>query len=82
VPVPFSIYRGTLFLGVLTAIRYDENFKIYFERLKARGKHTTCTQIAIMRKMIVIAHSLYKNDTIYNKGFYRTTYSNQELKCS
>lgn len=76
------IYRGTLFLGVLTAIRYDQNFKIYFERLKAKGKHTTCAQIAVMRKMIVIAHSLYKNDTIYNKEFYRTTYSNQEIKCS
>lgn len=72
------IYRGTLFLGVLTAIRYDQNFSQFFERLKSRGKHTTCAQIAVMRKMITIAFSLYKNDTIYDKDFYKRTYSNQE----
>jgi transposase len=58
-------YRGALFMGVMTAIRYDENFKVFYDRLKAKGKHTTQAQIAVMRKMILVAHSLYKNDTIY-----------------
>ena len=51
----------------LTAIRYDENFKVFYDRLKANGKHTTQAQIAVMRKMILVAHSLYKNDTMYVK---------------
>ena len=34
-------YRGALFMGVMTAIRYDENFKVFYERLKSNGKHTT-----------------------------------------
>ena len=36
--------------------------KIFFDRLKENGKHTTQAQIAVTRKMIVIAHSLYKNN--------------------
>ena len=60
-------YRGSLFMGVMTAIRYDENFKAFYTRLKAKGKHTTQAQIAVMRKMIIVAHSLYKNDKKYLK---------------
>ncbi|CAA6815179.1 MAG: IS110 family transposase [uncultured Sulfurovum sp.] len=60
-------YRGALFMGVMTAIRYNENFKAFYARLKAKGKHTTQAQIAVMRKMIIVAHSLYKNDTKYVK---------------
>ncbi|RXJ68239.1 IS110 family transposase [Halarcobacter ebronensis] len=66
-----KVYRGSLFLGVLTAIRFDDNFRIFFERLKANGKHTTAAQIAVMRKMIIIAHSLYKNNKQYDKEFYK-----------
>jgi transposase len=68
-------YRGALFMGVMTAIRYDENFKAFFTRLKANGKHTTQAQIAVMRKMILVAHSLYKNDQQYIKN-----YRNNEVK--
>ncbi len=62
-------YRGALFMGVMTAVRYDENFKAFYVRLKTNGKHTTQAQIAVMRKMILVAHSLYKNDKKYIKGF-------------
>lgn len=62
-------YRGSLFMGVMTAARYDENFKAFYTRLKANGKHTTQAQIAVMRKMILVAHSLYKNDRQYIKNF-------------
>ena len=60
-------YRGALFMGAMTAIRYDDNFKVFYDRLKANGKHTTQAQIAVMRKMIIVAHSIYKNDTQYVK---------------
>lgn len=61
-------YRGSLFMGVLTAIRFDENFKVFYSRLKENGKHTTQAQIAVMRKMIIVAHSLYKNGRKYDKS--------------
>ena len=62
-------YRGPLFMGVMTAIRYDDKFKVFYERLKANGKHTTQAQIAVMRKMILVAHSLYKNDRAYISNY-------------
>ena len=31
------LYRGSLFLGAMSAIRYDDNFKAFFDRLKATG---------------------------------------------
>ena len=68
-------YRGALFMGVMTAVRYDDNFKTFYDRLKANGKHTTQAQIAVMRKMVLVAHSLYKNDQQYIKN-----YRNNEIK--
>ncbi len=60
------IYRGTLFMSAMVAIRHNEEIKAFFERLKASGKHTTIVQIAVIRKLIVIAHSLYKNNNDYD----------------
>jgi len=68
-------YRGALFMGAMTAIRYDENFKAFYARLKVNGKHTTQAQIAVMRKMILVAHSLCKNDKSYIQN-----YRNNEVK--
>ena len=65
-------------MGVLTAIRYDDNFKAFHDRLKAKGKHTTAAQIAVMRKMIIIAHSLYKNNKQYDSEFYKKSCGVQE----
>ena len=56
-------------MGVMTAVRYDENFKAFYTRLKANGKHTTQAQISVMRKVILVAHSLYKSDQLYIKNF-------------
>ncbi len=65
-----KIYRGTLFMPTMVAIKHSEHFKIFFDRLQAKGKHTTLIQIALMRKMIVIAHSLYKNNQKFNDEKY------------
>jgi len=63
------LYRGVLFMAVLSAIQYDKNFKAFYERLKEKGKHSTVAQIAVMRKMIITAHSLYKNNKKYDENF-------------
>jgi len=65
-----KIYRGSMFMSVMTAIRYSSHFKAFFERLQAKGKHTTLIQIAVMRKMILIAHSLYKNNQKFDNERY------------
>ncbi|XPV70551.1 MAG: hypothetical protein ACNI25_08190 [Halarcobacter sp.] len=57
-----------------------KNFRLgsFFSKRKTKGKHTTAVQIALMRKMIIIAHSLYKNDIQYDKDFYKKSCGFQE----
>ena len=64
-----GLYRGTLFMATLSAIQHDKNFKVLYDRLKAKGKHSTSAQIAVMRKIILTALSLYKNNRKYNENF-------------
>ncbi len=59
----------------MSAVRHDKNFKAFYERLKSKGKHTTQAQIAVMRKLIITAHSLYKNNRKYD-----VNYNSQEVK--
>ncbi len=66
-----KLYRGVLFMGTMTSIRYNEEMKLFYDRLKANGKQTIQAQIAVMRKMIIIAHSLYKNNQKYSSEIYR-----------
>ncbi len=61
-----KICRGTLFMPAMTSIRHNERLKIFYDRLKENGKHTTVIQVAIMRKLLIIAHSLYKNNKSYD----------------
>ncbi len=73
-----KLYRGILFMGVFSAIRFDDNFKAFYERLIANGKQTTQAQIAVMRKMIITAHSLYKNDRAYDVNFRKSEGNDDE----
>ena len=35
-----AFYRGVLFMAALSAVQHDKNFRTFYERLKANGKHT------------------------------------------
>ena len=65
-----KLYRGSLFMATMVAIKYNEQMKDFYNRLKDNGKHSTVAQIAVMRKLIVIAHSLYKNSCVYDAKIY------------
>jgi transposase len=65
-----NVYRASLFMSVLVAVRFNNEMKIFYERLKNNGKHTTTAQIAVMRKLIVIAFSLYQHNEKYNPTKY------------
>ena len=60
-----KIYRGALFMPAMVAIRYNKKLKGYYERLKGSEKHTTVAQVAVMRKLLIIAHSIYKSGKMY-----------------
>jgi len=65
-----KIYRNMLFMPVLSAVQHNQYMKLFYDRLKDNGKHSTVVQIAVMRKMILIAHSLYKNNAKFDKEKY------------
>ena len=65
------IYRGTLFMATMSSTLHNEKMKAFYEHLKKNGKHTTVAQIAVMRKLVVVAHSLYKSGESYDKNLYK-----------
>jgi transposase len=65
------LYRGVLFMATMVSIKFNEQMRDFYDRLKANGKHSTVAQIAVMRKLVVIAHSLYKNNSKYDAKVYQ-----------
>ena len=66
-----KLCRSVLFMASLNATQYNEELKSFYNRLKENGKHTTVAQIAVMRKIVVIAHSIYKNNEKYDEERYK-----------
>ena len=65
-------------MATLSAIQHDKNFKAQYDRLKSKGKHSTSAQIAVMRKIILTALSLYKNNRKYDENFNDQKVSSME----
>jgi len=57
-----KLYRSTLFMSALSAIRFNPTIEKFYNHLKDNEKQSTVAQVAVMRKLIIIAHSLYKNN--------------------
>jgi len=60
-----KIYRAALFMPAMVVVRHDARFKAYYERLKNNGKHTTAAQVAVMRKLLIVAHAIFKSGEAY-----------------
>ncbi|WP_297485485.1 IS110 family transposase [Sulfurimonas sp.] len=65
-----KFYRGMIFYSILSTIRFNDEFKDYYDKMKKRNCHSTVAQVAIMRKLALLAHSLYKNKCHYNPKLY------------
>ena len=76
-----KLYRGSLFMATMVAIKYNGQMKEFYNRLKDNGKHSTVAQIAVMRKLIVIAHSLYKNNCVYDENIYNKACGKYTISC-
>ena len=76
-----KLYRGILFMGVMAAVRFNPEMKIFYDRLIDNHKHTTVAQVAVMRKMLVIAHALYKNGEKFDSSFYKIQCGTWWLYC-
>lgn len=69
-----SLIRDILFMPTMVSVRYNEEMKLIYERLVNRGKPKMVAQMAIMRKIILLAHSLYKNKQKYDPQRYLQTH--------
>ncbi len=65
-----TLVRAILFMPVLTTTLHNEEMRLFYERLVNRGKPKMLAQMAVMRKMILLAHSLYKNKEQYDEKRY------------
>jgi len=54
--------RDALFMPALVATRFNTDLKAVYERLRAAGKPHKLAITAVMRKLIVLANALIKND--------------------
>ena len=57
-------------MSAMSATRFNDELKHFYDRLKVNGKHTTSAQIAVMRKLVVIAHALFKTGEHYDDQKY------------
>jgi len=53
--------RKTLYMGALVAIRYNQQIKAYYQKLKAAGKPSKVAIAACARKLLVILNALLKS---------------------
>ena len=65
-----SLVRAILFMPTMAAIQHNKEMQTIYDRLVQRGKPKSLAQIAVMRKIILLAHSLYKNKEQYDEKRY------------
>ena len=68
--------RKALHLPALSAIRHDERFKAVFARLVSKHGIKMKAAVAVQRKLLEMAYTLYKTNTVYDKDYF----TNQEQK--
>jgi len=57
--------RAALFLSALVAIRHDKRMRELYNKLIEKGKAKKVAIVAVMRKILIISHSLCKNEQYY-----------------
>jgi transposase len=55
--------RGALYMGALTASRYNPTIKAFYQRLLAAGKSKKLALVACMRKLLVILNAILRERT-------------------
>jgi len=63
-----QMMRKCLYMPTLVSIRYNQKIKVFYERLVSKHKPKKVAVIAAMRKLLLIAHAIYQNKTVYVPG--------------
>lgn len=65
-----SLVRGILYMPILSVVQHNDEMKCFYDRLVEAGKPKMSAQIAVMRKIVLLAHSLFKSNQKYNETRY------------
>ena len=57
-------------MPILSTVQHNDEMKRFYERLIESGKVKMSAQMAVMRKVVLLAHSLYKNNERYDEVKY------------
>ena len=60
-----ALLREALYMPALVAIRFNPDLKRAYDRLTANGKPKKLALIAIMRKLIILANALVRENRIW-----------------
>jgi transposase len=61
--------RSILYMGVLSAIKYNKVISEFYYRLKKKGKPHNVAMIACMRKMLFILNAMQRNQTNWDANY-------------
>ncbi len=66
----FSVSQclAPLFTAAMAATRYNPALKAFYERLVAAGKNRRVALIAVMRKLVVIANAVLRDNRPWDAG--------------
>jgi transposase len=70
--------RRAMHLPALAAIRHDERFKSVFARLVSKHGIKMKAVVAVQRKLLEMMFTLFKNQTIYDKNYFKKITENQD----
>ena len=63
-----QMMRKSLYMSALSSIKYNQKIKVFYDRLVSKHKPKKVAVIACMRKLLLMAHAIYKNKTVYVPG--------------
>ena len=61
--------RTGIYMAAHSAARFNPHLKAFYDRLVAAGKPKKLALTAVMRKLVVLANTLLKEDRLWSKGF-------------
>ncbi len=64
-----SYIRETLYMPALCSCRFEENMRVFYERLNTRQKVKKQGVIAVMRKLLVLIYTLWKSGQEYDPNY-------------
>ena len=62
--------RRALYMAALSAIRFNQELKGFYRRLRRRGKPGKVALVAVMRKLLLLLHAIARRGTPWIPSLY------------